>query len=500
MRNDFVDGEHVVGRICENDYVIFKNDVAVSCVCWSDINFIRDAQVEVERLSSEVISWTHGNFAHLSGGDLISGCVEFIGKVAGAELCVKYASADYAVVNNVSAASLTGCAIHGNTVDADAVFVRSISSNTLATHGISVEVSATIADLAVETANVMTSASVEFAVVNDAVATSLSTGEISACCISAGCLSSSAADIREMRSARISSRAIDVDISASAASAYVKSLNVSESAMIESGSIVNAQIENLSSCHISAEDISCCRVNSVSANMQQISSASVSSDFLHVVSAGNINAISASALSVGLSAFIESEIVNGASICSISSNAVNANSISSVQANIGSAIIDNVNGNAVTAKIADIQVSAGAACMSATQLSSDYALLKALNVTGTAVSDGVSARSISAHVVSAESLSVSECAITLAGKMISVGLELNRLDSRIDSNAKSIDGLSVRYANTFSSNEHVDRNGNKDLSADNLRLFDEFTYAGEDGHREYRMILSAGTIVLKKVN
>lgn len=192
--------------------------------------------------------------------------------------------------------------------------------------------------------------------------------------------------------------------------------------------------------------------------------------------------------------------MNGASICSISSNAVNANSISSVWANIGSAVIDNVNGNAVTAKIADIQVSASAACLSAARMSSDYVSLKNLNVTGATVSDGMSARSISAHVMSAESLSVSECAITLAGKTVSVDLELNRLDSQIKSNAESMDRLSVRYSNTFSSNKHVDKNGNKDLSADNLRLFDEFTYAGEDGHREYRMILSAGTIVLKKAN
>jgi hypothetical protein len=43
MRGDFMDGEGAAGRICENDYVIFRNDVDVSSIRWSDMSFIRDA-------------------------------------------------------------------------------------------------------------------------------------------------------------------------------------------------------------------------------------------------------------------------------------------------------------------------------------------------------------------------------------------------------------------------------------------------------------------------
>ena len=150
--------------------------------------------------------------------------------------------------------------------------------------------------------------------------------------------------------------------------------------------------------------------------------------------------------------------------------------------------------------VADIEVSASVARLSAASISSDQVLTKRLDVTGIAAIANLSATALSASTLSATSISVSDASITLAGKTIFVESELTALDSRIKSNVENANRLSSRYDSTFLKTEHVDKNGNKDLSADNLRLFDEFTYAGEDGHREYRMILSAGTIVLKKAN
>lgn len=43
MRGDFTDGDGTAGRICENDYVIFRNDANVGSIRWSDMSFIRDA-------------------------------------------------------------------------------------------------------------------------------------------------------------------------------------------------------------------------------------------------------------------------------------------------------------------------------------------------------------------------------------------------------------------------------------------------------------------------
>jgi hypothetical protein len=160
---------------------------------------------------------------------------------------------------------------------------------------------------------------------------------------------------------------------------------------------------------------------------------------------------------------------------------------------------DTINGR-MSFSVADVKISACVTSLSAAAISSDQTLAKKLDVTGIASLANLSAAGISASALAATSISVSDASITLAGETISVRNELSALDSRIKSNAENASRLSGRYDSTFLKTEHVNKDGKEDLSADNLRLFDEFTYAGEDGHREYRMILSAGTIVLKKVD
>jgi len=253
-----------------------------------------------------------------------------------------------------------------------------------------------------------------------------------------------------------------------------------------------------------------------------ITEESVAKSFVSELSATNINAGRADAQSVSaINADIATAVIASATVSGLSSVSVSA---SSVAASVLTA-------DTITARALSIGyiVSADYADITTRNLAADNATVSTLTVPVSAsivsaavqdmtvagkayVSSGsvteLSAGSVAAATMQVGAVSSDASAVYFKDLSASAGSELARLSlsastnaTGVASNKAQVETLSGRYDNTFMPSEHRESvDGCDELSADNLRLFDEKSYEGEDHHREYRMVLSAGTIVLKKVN
>lgn len=270
-----------------------------------------------------------------------------------------------------------------------------------------------------------------------------------------------------------------------------------------------AKIYQLESPSATVDAISAATSFAASADVQSLNAAAAS------VTSASIQSAYASYAAVG-SAELTSAHVSGLSADSVSATSIGVSVITAdtittralsigyiVSADYADITTRNLVADRATVSSLSVPVSAFAASLSVSDISVSNAITSQRVNT-----DAVSASSATIENLTVTAVSAAASAVYLTELSTSAGSEIARLSLSASTNADGVStnrtgiaSLSGRYDNTFLPTEHASQpEGCGELSADNLRLFDEASYAGEDHHREYRMVLSSGTIVLKRIN